>query len=373
MSELARKLAAMKKKAAPEAPAPVPALVERSYTRPVDPRLWDITPQALRRMGLEGAADWDRCAFLDTETTGLSRGAGTVAFLVGVGRISGGRFTVTQVLMPDYPAEAELLNRVAQLLDGADTVVTFNGRAFDMPLLRARRVMCRLDPMPEYREWDLLHPARRVWKLRLKSVRLARIEDVVLGLGREDDLPGSEAPARYFEFLKTGYFPPLEDVIEHNRQDVLTMETLMAELGRVYGRPEDLAEQLDLFSLGWEMEKQKDAPLAGALYEKAAVPPPKTSLSALEGQAYAREAELRLCRILIRQGRGEEARDRLASLCETAGWAARTEMAKLCEHTLKDFRQALRYALLAQADAVRPAEIEDSRRRVQRLTHKLEG
>ena len=374
MSELARKLAAMKQKAAaPAEPAPAPPLVERTFTRPADPRLRAVTPQALRRMRLEGEADWEKCAFLDTETTGLSRGAGTVAFLVGVGRIRNGEFTVTQILMPDYPSEAELLNRVEALLDGADTVITFNGKNFDMPLLRARRVMCRLSPLREMREWDLLQPARRVWKLRLQSVRLARIEDVVLGLGREDDLPGSEVPGRYFEYLKTGYFPPLEDVIEHNRQDVLTMETLMCELGRVYGSPEDVAEQLDIFSLGREMERQKDGELASALYEKASAPPPRTSLAALEGQEYAREAALRLARLDVRCGRYIEARDRLETLCVKPGWEARTELSKLYEHRFRDYARALRYAELAREDAQKPAQAEDARRRVARLKQKTEG
>ena len=204
-SGLRAKLNAMRQ-SQPSAPSPPPAsaLTVRTFAQAADLRLFALSGRAVERMGFEYGFDPARALFLDTETTGLSGGAGTVVFLLGVGSVQDGQFEVRQYFMPHYGAEPLLMQALLAELEGRDTLVTFNGRTFDVPLLRSRLVMCRMDPGPldRMRHLDLIQPARRVWKIRVSRCSLSRLEEQVLGQPRGHDLPGSEAPERYFRFLK---------------------------------------------------------------------------------------------------------------------------------------------------------------------------
>ena len=190
----------------------------------LDPALLELPSTGLRRIGWCGPRfDIRRCLFLDTETTGLSGGAGTVAFLVGVGWVEGDALVIEQLMLREYADEPELIDRLSQRMAGFDSVCTYNGRNFDMPLLEARFTMNRMrDRWKTLENLDLLYPSRRAWKLRLGSCRLCNIETEVLGMAREDDLPGSEVPARFFQFMKTGEEALLDDIVRHNRQDIAT-------------------------------------------------------------------------------------------------------------------------------------------------------
>ena len=180
----------------------------------------------------------EKCLFLDTETTGLSGGAGTVAFLVGAAWVEGEELVTEQYILGDHSDEPEMLLRLGELLKRFDTAVTFNGKTFDMPLLESRYTICRLrDHWRALDQLDLLPPARRVWKLRLQSCRLSNLEARVLGVRRENDLPGSEAPERFFRYLQTGDFSLLEEVIAHNLQDVVTLAVLLVKLAQLFDEP----------------------------------------------------------------------------------------------------------------------------------------
>lgn len=177
----------------------------------------------------------DRLLFLDTETTGLNGGAGTVAFEIGVGWFDARGMVIRQYVMRNYAQEAAMLKDIARLFEKADTIVTFNGKSFDLPLLESRMVMNRIRlPVTEYPHLDLLHAARRVYKLRLGRCNLTALESAVLGKKREDDLPGAQVPARYFEYLKTGEFALLEDVLRHNFEDVRSLAELTAAICQAY-------------------------------------------------------------------------------------------------------------------------------------------
>jgi uncharacterized protein YprB with RNaseH-like and TPR domain len=179
-----------------------------------------------------------RALFLDTETTGLSGGAGTVAFMIGFGYLNGTRFCVEQVIMRAYSDEPALLSRAAEVISRFDAVITFNGDNFDLPLLESRFTMNRMrEGWKALDRLDLMHPARRLWKRRLGSCRLDALEREILRRGRTDDLPGSEAPRRFFEALKTGDFRPLDEVFEHNRLDVIALSSLLCALGEAYAEP----------------------------------------------------------------------------------------------------------------------------------------
>src|SRR6185312_2978496 len=138
--------------------------------------------------------------FLDTETTGLAGGTGTYAFLVGAALIEDGRVVVHQYFMRDFDEEPALLAALEPLLTRASAVVTYNGAGFDLPLLETRFVLGRRRWPASLPHLDLLKPARRVWTGWLSDCRLATLESTVLGLAREDDVPGAFIPLIYFDY-----------------------------------------------------------------------------------------------------------------------------------------------------------------------------
>jgi uncharacterized protein YprB with RNaseH-like and TPR domain len=183
--------------------------------------------------GTVASAHPTRWAFLDTETTGLAGGTGTCAFLVGVGAIEPSGFRLRQFLMRDYDEEPSMLARLAEHLARFDVLVTYNGKSFDQPLLETRFRMCRgrgapPDPFDRMEHLDLLFGARRLWKLRLESCRLVELENQILGVEREGDIPGSMIPQCYFDYLHTGQAAKLVSILEHNAIDILSLACLTA-------------------------------------------------------------------------------------------------------------------------------------------------
>jgi uncharacterized protein len=166
-------------------------------------------------------------AFLDTETTGLAGGTGTCAFLVGVGHITRAGFHVRQFFMRDHAEEASMLDSLARHLKPFRVMITYNGRAFDQPLLETRYRLNRArPPFAAVEHLDLLYGARRLWKLRFDSCRLVDLENQVLGVERQGDLPGALIPYVYFEYLRTRHAARLLPVFQHNATDILTLACL---------------------------------------------------------------------------------------------------------------------------------------------------
>ncbi len=193
---------------------------------------------------------------LDCETTGLAGGAGTLAFLIGVARFEDdGALIVDQLLMPSPADEPELLDRLAARLAGGTLLVTFNGRSFDGPLLRTRHVMARRPPgaLASLPHLDLLPLARRLWRGRGENCRQLTLERTVLGVHREDDVPGAMAPAAYAALLQTGDATAVEGIVRHNRDDVVGMTALLAAALRVLEAPDAWAEDAgELVAVGEE-------------------------------------------------------------------------------------------------------------------------
>lgn len=342
--------------------------------RDIEPGLLELSGTGLRRIGWSGRTfDPRKCLFLDTETTGLSGGAGTVAFLVGVGFVEGNAFVIEQYLMRDYSDEPELIDRLANRMDAFDCVCTFNGKNFDMPLLEARFTMCRMRHRWQNMEnLDLLHPARRTWKLRLGSCRLCRLEELILGMSRTDDLPGSEVPQRYFEFLKSGDMSLLEDIIRHNRQDIATLATLLVRLCRIYDEPEKLTERKDLFSAGKALERQGELKPARELYRISAIPAPAGTISALTGERIAGMANWRIYLIERRSKNWKGMRTVLEQMLQRGQMLCEvhTELSKLEEHHEHNCQRALRHALEARKICA-PDMAEALDKRIERLENKL--
>jgi hypothetical protein len=173
--------------------------------------------------------------FFDLETTGLSGGAGTHAFLVGAGWFDGGDFVTRQHLLVDYGTERPMLEAVSRDFLRAGSLVSFNGKSFDAPVLDTRYLFHRLEwPGARLPHVDALHPARRFWRQAANGARescsLIALEEEILGVRRHGDVPGFEIPARYFNFIRSGDAAPLEAVFEHNRLDLLSLAGLTARL-----------------------------------------------------------------------------------------------------------------------------------------------
>ncbi|MCQ2457452.1 MAG: ribonuclease H-like domain-containing protein [Clostridia bacterium] len=272
-----------------------------------------------------------RILYMDTETTGLG-GSGSVAFLVGVGRMGENGFEIRQYLMRDYPEEPYLLEHVAEDFGRFDLLCTFNGRSFDVPLLESRFRMNRMNPAPlRLPHLDLLYPARRLWKLRLGHCTLGDLEARVLGIPRTGDLPGSEVPQRYFSYLKTGQLCMLDDVLTHNAQDIATLCVLLCRMAHFYRHPEELCHQEDTFSMGRALEKTGHHTEARRCYRLA------------EHGRVGGKASGALARSWRRAGETEEAVKIWQRMIETrkGGVTPYIELAKYHEHRTGDLETAL--------------------------------
>jgi uncharacterized protein YprB with RNaseH-like and TPR domain len=211
--------------------------------------------------------------FFDLETTGLSGGAGTHAFLVGCAWFeSDGAFVVEQHLMTDYGSERGMLAMVAGDLAKAGALVTFNGKSFDAPVIETRYLFHRLtSPCVQIPHLDVLHPARRFWGGdQALGCSLVALEQQLLGTRRVGDVPGFEIPARYFQFIRTGDAQPLAAVLEHNRLDLLSLAGLTARLLHLIAQgalaTEDAREAL---ALGRIFERAEDLCRAEEAFERA--------------------------------------------------------------------------------------------------------
>jgi uncharacterized protein len=233
-------------------------------------RALGVSADVLRVLAREGTLpDPRRLVFLDTETTGMSGGTGTYAFLVGVGWIEDDRVVVVQHFMRDLDEEPALLAALTPLLERASGLVTYNGSAFDVPLLETRFILARRRWPTALPHVDLLHPARRVWAARFVDCRLLTLEREVLGHRRDEDVAGALIPSLYFEFLRRRHPAPLGPVFTHNRHDVLFLVALFGWLGEALADPERaLDDGLDLAGVGrlWE---RADPERAVACYRAA--------------------------------------------------------------------------------------------------------
>lgn len=359
-------LAAPPPLAARELPSPAPRRHPPGarHGQAVIAQALELGPATLAQLALDpslAGVDPARMLLLDTETTGLSGGAGTLPFLIGMAWFHQGELVVEQLLLPRPGEERPLLLRLGERLAASSLLVTYNGKTFDWPLLRTRFVLNRLPTPRPPPHLDLLHCARRVYARRLGAVRLGQLEEAVLGHRRVGDIPGGEVPAAYFEYLRSGEGAVLKPVLEHNEQDLLALAGLMATLaGTMEGRlepGEDPRDWLSLANLCWRAEQ----PARAAFFADGALA--RTSEGALAVEA------LRLLSLLFRRaGQLEEARsalERALSLCEEPAVAAELHLclAKLHEHRRRDFSRALGHAQQARG----AEHSEQHERRLSRL------
>lgn len=328
-----------------------------------DPR----TAALLARDGAVGSVDLRRAAFIDTETTGLAGGTGTYAFLVGVGYYTDDAFHVRQFFMRDVVEERAMLHLLGEMLDGFRAVVSFNGRAFDLPLLSTRFTLARMAPrLIDAPHLDLLLPARRLWRRRLASCALSSLEKNVLGVEREEaDVPGWLIPGLYFDYLRSGDARPMHRVFYHNAQDILSLVTLAGRLCAALTDPMSEESALcgsDVHSLG-RWYGRLDMPRRAEQAYRAALARP---LPAEVRDVARRDLSL----LLKRQGRGDEAaviwNDLVQDGRDYQIWAC-VELAKYYEWSLRNYPAAARVTRLA-IDALQSAPTGS---RVQTELHEL--
>jgi len=179
-----------------------------------------------------------RLLFLDTETTGLAGGSGTLVFLLGLARLRGDRLQLCQYLLTRFSGERAMLRQAAAAIRADDVLVSYNGKCFDLPLLHTRfRLAGVANPLPGLSHLDLLHPVRRAFSRAWPNCRLLTLEQRLLNFYRQDDLPGAEAPAAWLGWLRHGERCRLVRVCDHNRWDILTLARLQPMLPQSSGPP----------------------------------------------------------------------------------------------------------------------------------------
>ena len=294
---------------------------------------------------------------LDLETTGLATAAGTLAFLVGIGIWDGDRLVVHQLLLPDHPDEPALLSQLADYLPPDAWLVTYNGRSFDWPLLVARYRMHRRDPPPLAGHLDLLPVARQLWKHRTGDARLTTIEADICRVRRHDDLPGSLIPDRYFSYLRSRRGELLRDIVEHNRQDIVSLGRLLAVLASTYASPSAWSAQHpgDLAGLarGYLRRRRPDEALGCV---EAALSAPAWADGVAGGAVLHRHLSAERARLLARLGRRDESYAAWLEIAVHGGPGAALawlHIARHREHRLRDIDGALDACRQAAAVAER--------------------
>ena len=281
--------------------------------------------------------DINKTIFLDTETTGLAGGAGTYIFLVGVGYFEGDQFCVRQYFMRDYNEERALLSALNDLLSNFKAVVTYNGKTFDLPLMESRYIMSGMKMgLENPYHFDLLYPARRLWKRRLESCSLSTVEREILKVIRDDDVPGYLIPEIYFRYLRTKDARALKQVFEHNLQDILSLVALVSRMCFLVEDPLNNTEYgMDIFSIGKMFDEEKKYGQSIHYYTEAL----KHNL--------AEEEVLEILRLASfahkRQEKWEEAEKIWREIIERNReyiYYPYEELAKYYEHHLKDYQKA---------------------------------
>jgi uncharacterized protein YprB with RNaseH-like and TPR domain len=314
--------------------------------------------ETLSRRTRTALADPSKWLFLDTETTGLAGGTGTYAFLIGLAWWDAGALQVEQFFMRDFGEEHAILHELAARIVERPVLVTFNGKAFDWPLLENRFTMTRSIPVPRLAaHLDLLHPARALWKLRLGSVRLVELERHVLnasklGWHRQDDVLAALIPQHYFDYLRGGPAEPLAAVVRHNQMDLRGLAALVGKIDALLTSDNDHeVESLDLFGLSRFLQRRGDRQRAHSACSQAIdLGLPKE----YDGQARRDLA-------LLAKRRGEH--DKAAALWhqlvkdERNGAHACEQLAVYYERRRKNFQRALEFAQLGLAKVRRAREL----------------
>ena len=318
--------------------------------------------------------DLSSALFLDLETTGLAGGTGTIPFLVGMGFYADGRFNVVQYFLSDPAAEEQMVSDLDRVFTERDfrSVVTYNGKAFDMPLLETRFVLnrrpLRLTSLPHL---DFLFAARSLWKHKYESCRLFHLAREIVQADRSEDIPGAEIPPRYFEYLRSGNFSLIEPIIYHNQEDILSLLGLVISGAMLLSKKgeeffDEALDALDLFGLGKIYENAGEVEKSVQFFERA--------LQGELSEAVALKAKRRLSAHFKKNQLWDKAIPMWREMTSLNQLYSYRELAIYYEHKEKNYPEAKHAAEEGLALALDLASnlSQDFSRRLERLNLKLE-
>jgi uncharacterized protein len=278
--------------------------------------------------------------FFDTETTGLSSGAGHIIFLLGHARVYEDRVVVRQHFLPHPGAEVALYQSFLSEVDYT-TLVTYNGKAFDWPKVKTRHTLIRdaVPKLPAFGHFDLYHASRRIWKQKLESVRLSNVEKEILQIEREEDVPGFLAPMMYMDFLSAPHPDRIFPVFRHNELDVLSLICLSIHLSKHLLEASQLKDALEQLETARWLETLGETEVAKNVYERVAKKETKESW----------QAKWQLSLLYKKEKRYEEAVGIWKELWQSGSdtWKIKVgiELAKAYEHYFRDIHTAYHYAI----------------------------
>jgi uncharacterized protein YprB with RNaseH-like and TPR domain len=218
--------------------------------------------------------DLSTALFIDLETTGLSGGTGVVPFLVGMGYYRDDKFYVSQYFLGEMGEEERMIQELGQFLTEMNfqSVVSYNGKGFDIPLLETRFILHRkpflLSELPHL---DFLYSARSLWRHKHENCRLFHLAREVVNADRAEDIPSAEIPWRYFQYLNTGNFELIEPILYHNQEDILSLRGVGVAGALVFSEKEEkgLVDAMDLYGAGKIMEKVGEVEKSLDFFQKA--------------------------------------------------------------------------------------------------------
>lgn len=343
---------------------------------PLQPRSGWSRISTQSRLPALAQAPLENFVYLDTETTGLSGGTGTMAFMVGAARFSGSELILEQFFLRNPAEEPALLAALEGFCQGMEAVVSYNGKSFDIPILNTRYILQGFDsPFESIAHFDLLALSRRIWRQRLQQCNLGNIEREILGFIRtEADISGYLVPEYYRDFLQTHDAYPLKGIFYHNQQDVVSLSALFARLADLLENPHEnlLSEPKDATSLGSVLERMGETELALFQFERGA------SLSQQREDRV--QALLRQAQVLKRQQNIRLSVPLWQEAAALDSIPALIELAKFYEHVEKNAEEALTHTRQAMILSQKLQgvvhqgipEIRQIERRLERLKNKID-
>lgn len=311
----------------------------------------------------------EKLLFFDIETTGLG-GSGAVAFLVGFASITDLGFEIRQYMLVDYTDETAMLEDILKEISDEKTIVSYNGATFDLPFMQERMILKRV--AKEFKtdiHIDLLHATRRFYKRRLQNCKLTNIEERMFSFYREEDIPGYLVPSVYFEWLNSEELGMMDDVLEHNRLDILSLYFILLEIFEMYqSKGKSVQEIDDLHSLSKMFHRKKNYTISQAVNEQIhsiATEEISTDILFFQAMQFKKIQQFEHAVSIWNQIIEQNCKESL--YCHI-------ELAKYYEHKVKDYQMALEYASQAQQFNQTSERIQiELVKRINRLSSKIQS
>lgn len=282
--------------------------------------------------------------FFDTETTGLGGGVGNTIFLLGYASVTDSEVILRQHILPHPGAEVALYQSFLESIDYR-TLVTYNGKSFDWPQVKTRHTLVRehVPKLPPFGHFDLYHAARRMWKHKLERLKLSIVETDILGVTRQDDIPGYLAPMIYFDFIERKNPEGMLGILKHNEIDILSLITLYTHLSQQLLHKDDEISRNESFEVGRWFEQLGETKTSSIVYKNLATGTDTASFRskmAIAKQLKKEQLWDKALELFLEVATGEEIHLKMA---------AYTEAAKILEHKLRDYDEAYSCCLMAQS------------------------